>query len=242
MLTLSTPHNLPVRGVALAPGGAVLAATDGGLYAGDPAAGEWASVTGGNTAGPIAQHPDGRLVACRLGPDRVAVADLPARSRVVSLGHPWTADAAPTRLAFGPDGAELWAEYDRRVRWAVGGWRELAAEPAERPWLAVRGPGGRSADFTAMWGRLMIRAAGGRLVVREARRRPAVTAAVYTPDGRTLFVAQKSRVRVFDADTGAERPTLMWGAGRVLSLAVAADGLTAAAGTNTGRVLVWDVG
>lgn len=62
----------------------------------------------------------------------------------------------------------------------------------------------------------------------------------FTPDGRTLLIGHGPRVRAFDTASWVERAALDWKAGPVTALAVSGDGLTAAAGTGTGRVVVWD--
>ena len=69
---------------------------------------------------------------------------------------------------------------------------------------------------------------------------PAFACAAFSADARTLYAGCGPLVRVFDADTGTERASLDWKAGKVTALAVAADGLTAAAGTATGKVVIWD--
>ncbi len=69
-----------------------------------------------------------------------------------------------------------------------------------------------------------------------------ITAVAFTPDGRTLLVGQGESVHSFDTATWAEGQAYDWRAGRVTCLAIAAGGLTAAAGTKTGRVVVWDLG
>jgi len=78
-----------------------------------------------------------------------------------------------------------------------------------------------------------------RLLASCKSRRP-VNGIAFTPDGRTLLTAGEDRlVRVWDAATGSARTAFDWGAGRLYSLAVSPDGLTAAAG-GEGCVAVWD--
>lgn len=67
-------------------------------------------------------------------------------------------------------------------------------------------------------------------------------ALAWHPGGRVLAVGGGDGVvRLLSADTLAEAAAYDFGAGAVLSLAFAPDGLTAAAGTGRGRVVVWDV-
>jgi WD40 repeat protein len=48
-------------------------------------------------------------------------------------------------------------------------------------------------------------------------------------------------VRVWDLATGRERSAFNWGVGRVFSLAIAPDGMTAAAGGSNNEIVVWDL-
>lgn len=82
-----------------------------------------------------------------------------------------------------------------------------------------------------------------------------IDAVAFTPDGRRLLAGSAAgKVRLWDvpdlspANGAAAAPhepvpraVFEWGIGPVTALAVAADGLTAAAGGRTGRVVVWDV-
>ncbi len=85
-------------------------------------------------------------------------------------------------------------------------------------------------------------AAGGERFALPPRGTARVRALAFTPDGRTLLVGHGPRVRAFDTASWAERAALDWRAGPVTALAVSGDGLTAVAGTRTGRVVVWDFG
>jgi WD40 repeat protein len=78
-----------------------------------------------------------------------------------------------------------------------------------------------------------------------------IDAVAFTPDGRRLLTGSAvGTVREWDVpDLAGEitaasrqpRAVFDWGIGPVSALAVAADGLTAAAGGASGRVVVWDV-
>jgi WD40 repeat protein len=88
-----------------------------------------------------------------------------------------------------------------------------------------------------------------RLVLSAGAER--IDALAFTPDGRRVFAGSaKGTVRVWDVPelaTGVvssprePRAVYEWGIGPVTAVAVAADGLTAAAGGATGRVVAWDV-
>ena len=64
----------------------------------------------------------------------------------------------------------------------------------------------------------------------------------FTPDGAHLLAAGSDGVaRRWDAATGAEVQAWDFGLNNLQSLAVAPDGLTAAAGGADGRIVVWDL-
>ena len=64
----------------------------------------------------------------------------------------------------------------------------------------------------------------------------------FTPDGGSLLSAGwDGSVRWRDVRSGAERAAYRWGIGRLLALAVAPDGMTADAGGEDGRVVIWDL-
>ena len=64
----------------------------------------------------------------------------------------------------------------------------------------------------------------------------------FSPDGSTVATGSWDQsLRLWDAASGAERACFKWPAGKVYSLAYAPDGLRLAAGTDQGKVVVWDV-
>jgi WD40 repeat protein len=68
------------------------------------------------------------------------------------------------------------------------------------------------------------------------------TAAAFHPSGRYLFTTSNdATVTVWDADGWVRVKRFAWDIGRLRSVAVSADGLLAAAGSDRGRVVVWDV-
>ncbi len=77
--------------------------------------------------------------------------------------------------------------------------------------------------------------------VRNDSRRK-FTAAAYHPSGRYLFTTSyDATVTVWDTDSWARVKRFDWDIGRLRSVAVSPDGLLAAAGSDRGRVVVWDV-
>jgi WD40 repeat protein len=64
----------------------------------------------------------------------------------------------------------------------------------------------------------------------------------FSADSRLLATASNDRqVRVHDLATGELRAAFDWKVGKVDAVAFAPDGMTAAAGSHDGRVVVWDV-
>jgi WD40 repeat protein len=64
----------------------------------------------------------------------------------------------------------------------------------------------------------------------------------YSPDGRLFALGHEDgSVSLHDREKGQERGRYDWKLGRVACLAFAADGMTAAAGGEGGRVVLWDV-
>jgi WD40 repeat protein len=69
-----------------------------------------------------------------------------------------------------------------------------------------------------------------------------VQALAFSPDGAMLFSGGRDRiVRCWDLASLRERDAWCWPIGVVYSLAVAPDGMTAAAGGNAGRTVIWDL-
>lgn len=65
---------------------------------------------------------------------------------------------------------------------------------------------------------------------------------VFTPDGRRLVsVSNDKLARVWDARTLSEETAYEWKIGKLTAVAVAPDGLRLAAGSDSGKVIVWDV-
>ncbi len=64
----------------------------------------------------------------------------------------------------------------------------------------------------------------------------------FTPDGKAVLTAwERKRVRMWDLESEGVRREWFWRLEELRSLAVAPDGLTAAAGARLGKVMVWDL-
>ena len=73
-------------------------------------------------------------------------------------------------------------------------------------------------------------------------RSPIIWAVNWTADGRTLLTAGNDGVvRMWDAETGGERKAFDWQIGKLYCAAFSPDGLTCAACSAKGQVVVWDV-
>jgi WD40 repeat protein len=69
-----------------------------------------------------------------------------------------------------------------------------------------------------------------------------VRAVGFLPGGGTvLTAATDGTVRLWDANTGTEQRSFDWGIGKVRVAAVSPDGMLCAAGSDDGRLVVWDV-
>lgn len=69
-----------------------------------------------------------------------------------------------------------------------------------------------------------------------------VRAVGFLPGGGTvLTAAMDGTVRLWDANTGAEQRAFDWRIGKVRTAAVSPDGTLCAAGSDAGRLVVWDV-
>jgi WD40 repeat protein len=147
-------------------------------------------------------------------------------------------------LAFAPQGGLLAVgdRYQLEV-WQTGSWSSRAT-------LA---PGVRALAF-APDGRLLAVAVGIMVHVRDVTSGTGtevvaceghggvINSVVFTPDGRALLGASSDEtVRVWEAATGRPRGVFDWRLGAVHAVAVAPDGLTAAAAGEQSQVVLWDL-
>jgi WD40 repeat protein len=69
-----------------------------------------------------------------------------------------------------------------------------------------------------------------------------VSGVAFCPDGRGLLsVGWDGIARLWDGRVGRMNTAYQWELGRLLSLAIAPDGMTAAAGAEGGMMVVWDL-
>ena len=231
-----------VSGLAFLPTGELLAATSSGLFRGGPS--DWQMVYFGRGAGRVAVHPGGRLVAAVMmdtaGPNYFLIADLES-GETRRLDHAWGVLVPRIRISFTCDGAEFHGRNYETLRWSVPGWRMLESLPGRVEESRVRSPLGHSfhgeETYVRRWS---LYAPDGTLTRSDRWNSRFITAAMFSPDSRTLYLAVKSRIRRVDASTGAELEPRNWGLSGVTALAVSAESLTVAMGTRRGEIVVWD--
>ncbi|HEY1377736.1 MAG TPA: hypothetical protein VGF55_13135 [Gemmataceae bacterium] len=262
-------HRHVSRSLAFAPGGGSLLSAGerlGGHWHGSAQAILWDPADGRVTAEFVGQESaqlgltralDATTVLwVRPGPTAksdpvVIVTDVPAdRPRVV-----FDAPGPPRDAALSPDGRTLAAAVRGDVvLWSLADLPEIPSPKSQAPKRAGWDLGFGVWDFLRRPARVVVPPLAPRLVLPAGAER--IDAIAFTPDGRRLVAGSAvGAVRVWDVpdlapasgDASAPRePPLPraafdWGLGPVTAVAVAADGLTAAAGGAGGRVVVWDL-
>ena len=208
-------------------------------------------------------HPDGRSFVALVGEPESARElcwwNLPrdARTRLLSADDEEYVRELPPDPAVSRDlelVAHVVEDYDGGVRVRV---TDTWANPTEEkfpPLDPEREPPLRTFSavaFTPDGGRVLCRQ-GAVVVVWEVdpwrvaatlAGDAAVTDVAASPDGRRLLTAAvDGTVTAWDADTYRVVGRYDWGVGGLHAVAFAPDGLTAAAGGERGRVVVWDFG
>jgi WD40 repeat protein len=246
-------NEFPARAVAFSPDGCYLA----GMQAG-PHIRIWGSGTGVTVATlavdyggakSLAFSPDGRSLASTG--DEVFVWDDPVRPSPViprPRDKPIRTRRTPERVGFSPSG---------RLAFACEGVLTVTATATQHS-RAIDNPVGwafvNDFAFTRDESRVGVayqsttaavfdlNNASAKPVLLRGHKNKQVRAIGFTPDGRTVItVGNDGTSRIWDAATGAQLRVFEWGVGMLAVAAFAPDGLTCAAGSTAGHVVVWDV-
>jgi WD40 repeat protein len=82
----------------------------------------------------------------------------------------------------------------------------------------------------------------GTTLVRHKPNKQHFKDVAFTPDGRFLLLSRDDQtVRVWNTQTWREQAAFDWDIGAIVSVAVAPDGMRAAAGGEKGKIVVWDL-
>jgi WD40 repeat protein len=203
------------------PDGRLLAAAEWNVYLWETQTGESLSSWGDSTVtGSLAFAPDGQTLAVGHTHRNARTGRL--RHEVV-LYHPRSRNVhgillAPRRvrnLTFSPNGRLLAAACENTLTvW------ETPAEEGDSGTIRVV----PQAIFTCKSGRRHFQGLA------------------FTPDGHHLAATHNDKtVRIWDTRSWTERVAFDWGIGEVVCIAFSPDGMVAAAGGRSGRIVVWDV-
>lgn len=122
-----------------------------------------------------------------------------------------------------------------RIVQSIPGWgqgvRFLAFSPDGKLLAGTAGPKLRVWDLTA-----------NQEVSSQKRGTKHFQGLAFTEDGRQLItVGNDTTVRVWSAQTLAETATYTWQIGSLINLSLAPDGVRAAAGSDRGKIILWDL-
>jgi WD40 repeat protein len=122
-----------------------------------------------------------------------------------------------------------------RIVKSIEGWQQgvsnLSFSPDGRVLAGTAGPRLRVWDLAA-----------DREIALQKRGTKHFQGVSFTDDGRYLAtVSNDETVRIWDARSWQEHTTFTWQIGRLLNIAFAPDGCRAAAGSDQGKIVIWDV-
>jgi WD40 repeat protein len=118
---------------------------------------------------------------------------------------------------------------------SISGWQQGVSHLAFAPGVAVlvgtAGPRLRIWDI-----------AGEREIALHKRGTKHFQGLSFTADGQYLAtVSNDETVRVWHTQSWHEHTTFTWGIGKLLNIAFAPDGFRAAAGSDSGQIIIWDI-
>jgi WD40 repeat protein len=237
--------------VAYAPGGEEVACCyTGGAFLWRPPEGPVRETDLGRNAYKVCFSPDGRWLAT-AGTSGVLVWDRSHQG--LRAPGPGAASQAYS-LAFSPDSRVLASGHRTPYRRSPAEhWVRLAEPATGRDLSVLRGHRNVATDLAFSPDGATLAATCGQFLwawdVRsgEPRTQQKVgsthfQALAFTPDGRLLGAARNDRtVRFWDTHTWQERVAFDWDVGPLVSLAIAPDGMRAAAGSKRGKIVLWDL-
>lgn len=195
-----------------------------------------------SSAAVIALSPCGRWGFGIYGRERPSLLDLRTGRVMMAVDHPYRVEAAqlasrPT-VTFAPNG-ERFAVCDGNDVVVFDTPSNLPDDEDEPDPSLVQRAGTQTAPKPRAILASVFRLDRPQGVDARARWRPQVA---FTPDARGLLVRRpRNRVQLWDVTTGTHTGEWSWRLDSVTCLAIAPDGLTAAAGARFGRVVVWDL-
>jgi WD40 repeat protein len=174
--------------------------------------------------------------------------DAPVRE-VVSASLVYSAPQFPAADRFLLLEGTLWPdqqwEYRRVTRSAETGEVIERSDPLpDDPDQMVLSPDGRAVACRTRNTLRIYPSSGGWGAVPEIANdgKPHFTGVAYHPSGRVLAATSNDKtVKFYDSASGRLSRTFTWDIGRMRSVCFSPDGLLAAAGSDTGKVVVWDV-
>jgi WD40 repeat protein len=235
--------------VAFSPDGAALAVADDFGVLHWPLSGESGrhlTQQGDSAAFQVRYSPDGRWLAAN--PGGLCLWAAPAlESDFFSRPADWTQS-----LAFSPEGRTLAIGCHNRGH-RLSHFITVVEIPSRQELHSFKGLNSyvSSLNFSPD-GRTLAAACGsvvrvwsmpeGRELLAASHGRHYIHAVAFTPDGKFLATGHgDGLVRFWQTTDWTPSSSFDWGIGPVNSLAIAADGMRAAAGSSKGKVVVWDV-
>ena len=185
----------------------------------------------------------GRLTAWAVGAHRKPVWEV--RTHGVGWSRPFYPPAGDHFiLCEYRDGPIQWDGYRVTRSLATGAELDVSAPLDVLPELAALSPDGRKL-VCGMRERLRVYPGDGtwkNVPIIKNDNRKYFTGIAFHPSGKYLAATSNDRtVKLYDTTTWREARTFTWNIGKMRSICFSPDGTLAAAGSDSGKVVVWDV-